>query len=226
MAMSAGDIARLREIVVHDLQSADEESRSAFLGKFAKERDAFTDHVAKALATWTDFRETIEDNDQRRIPVSAISFTAINHHIGSFKLFMSGYTVASGALFRQVLEGISLASLCSVGTLTILDRYIAGRYSTKNAVRDLVRFAPQVRVSAKSVEVIASQYEFYHTYAHLTQVSILVGSNFSLGGAAHIGAYFDPDKLPAYRHEIHGRISLAKALPNFVKGVAANVAKW
>jgi hypothetical protein len=226
MGMSAGEITDLREIVAQDLRSADEGAKAAFLAEFGKERDSFTDHTVSALATWTDFRDTIDDDDQRRLPVAAIAFTAINHHISSYKLFMSGYTVASGSLFRQVLEGVSLASLCSVGSLSVLDRYIAGKYSTKNAVRDLGKFATKVRVNSKSVGVIAAQYEFYHAYAHLTQVSIAVGTNFSLGGAANIGAYFDPEKIREYRKEIHSRIGFAKVLPNFVKGVAANVASW
>jgi hypothetical protein len=93
--MSAGEIVDLREIVAQDLRSADEGAKAAFLAEFGKEQDAFTDHTVNALAIWTDFRDTIDDNDQRRLPVAAIAFTAINHHISSYKLSMSGYTVLS-----------------------------------------------------------------------------------------------------------------------------------
>lgn len=42
----------------------------------------------------------------------------------------------------------------------------------------------------------------------------------------HVGAYFDPGKLPEYGKEIRGRVSFAKVLPNFMTGVALNVSSW
>jgi hypothetical protein len=216
----------LRELVLKDLTSQDDDARRAFDKEFGSEVPAFADAATKALEVWSQFRDPIEDTDERRVAVTAVVFTAINQNISSFKLFMYGYTVASGALFRQVLEGVSLAALCAAKSLTVLDRYLDDKYSPSKAVADLARHAETARVNAAALKTLTQQYKFYHRYAHLTRLTIAAGANFSLGGLPNVGAHFDPGKLAEYRKEIRSRVSFAKVLPNFVKGVARNVATW
>jgi hypothetical protein len=129
--------AGLGEIVANDLRSKDEGARPAFDKEFRGELDAFAEAATAALDLWGQFRDTIDDPDERRVAVTAIAFTAINQNIMSFKLFMCGYTVASGALFRQVHEGVSLASLCAAKSLPVLDRFLRDEYSANKAVTDL-----------------------------------------------------------------------------------------
>ena len=186
----------------------------------------FAESTTTALDLWSQFRETLGEDDERRLTVAAVAFTAINQNISSYKLFMYGYTVASGSLFRQVLEGVSLAFLCSAKSLTVLDRFIENKYSTKNAVAELAKHAQKVHVSSVAMQTLTRAYEFYHKYAHLTRLTIAAGDNFSLAGAPNVGAYFDPAKLPEYRKEVKGRLSFAKVLPNIITGVARNVAAW
>ena len=50
--------------------------------------------------------------------------------------------------------------------------------------------------------------------------------SFSKEGELHLGSSFDKSKVDKYTKEVNGRVSLAKVLPNFIEGVAANVAKW
>jgi hypothetical protein len=103
------ELTHLRELVFGDLESTDDGARAAFRQEFGGELSAFADSTTIALDLWNRFFETLSDDDQRRLTVSAVAFTAINQNISSYKLFMSGYTVASGSLFRQVLGGVSLA---------------------------------------------------------------------------------------------------------------------
>jgi hypothetical protein len=220
------EIAQLREIVRRDLRSTDDGPRAAFAREFGNEFSSFADLTTAALDQWSQFRETLGNDDQRRLVVAAVAFTAINQNISSYKLFMTGYTVASGGLFRQVLEGVSLALLCSTNSLTVLDRFIENKYSTKNAVADLARHADKAHVNRAAFQTLIGAYEFYHKYAHLTKLTIAAGANFSVGGAPNVGAYFDPAKLLEYRKEVRGRLSFAKTLPNVVRGVAKNVASW
>jgi hypothetical protein len=220
------EIAELREIVLGDLQSTDEAARAAFRREFGEDLSTFAESTTTALDLWSQFRETLREDDQRRLTVAAVAFTAINQNISSYKLFMYGYTVASGSLFRQVLEGVSLAFLCSAKSLTVLDRFIENKYSTKNAVAELAKHARKVHVNSAAMQQLTRAYEFYHKYAHLTRLTIAAGTNFSLAGAPNVGAYFDPAKLPEYRKEIKGRLSFAKVLPNIMTGVARNVAAW
>jgi hypothetical protein len=220
------EIAGLRSIVLQDLKSTDDGARAAFEKEFGGELGRFAEATVAALDFWSQFRNTIEDTDERRVAVTAIAFTAINQNIASYKLFMSGYMVASGALFRQVLEGVCLAFLCSAKSLPVLDRFLADRYSSNKAVSDLAKNAKKAHVNRAALQTLIEQYEFYHKYAHLTRLTIATGANFSLGGLPIVGAHFDPGKLREYGKEIRGRVSFAKTLPNFITGVALNVSSW
>jgi hypothetical protein len=220
------EIAKLYTIVLGELKSTDEGARTAFDREFGDRLPIFAQSMSEALDRWHLFRDPIADDDQRRLTVSAILFTALNQNIISYKLFMTGYTVASGALFRQVLEGVSLGFLCSAKSLTVLDRFIEDKYSTKNAVAELAKHAQKVHVNRTALQSLIKSYDFYHKYAHLTPLTIAAGANFSDGGAPNVGAYFDPGKLLEYRKEIRGRIGFTKILTNVIFGVAKNVAAW
>lgn len=56
-------------------------------------------------------------------------------------------------------------------------------------------------------------------------MTIAEAMSFCQGGL-YTGAAFDDGKLDAYKKEVNLRVSLANALPNFVDGISANVAKW
>jgi len=218
--------AGLSEIVAIDLRSKDDGARAAFDKEFGGELDAFAEAATAALDVWAQFRDTIDDADERRVAVTAIAFTAINQNIMSFKLFMSGYTVASGALFRQVLEGVSLASLCAAKSLPVLDRFLKDEYSANKAVTDLPKYGKAVGVSHRSLATLVQQYKFYHKYSHLSRLTIAAGANFSLNGLPNVGAYFDPGKVREYGREVRSRVSFTKVLPNFMQGVIQNMAAW
>ncbi len=212
----------LATLVSGDLRSPDAESKAEFLRHFHAEELVFTTSTTAALAQWAEYFEGLEESNEPGKVVGAVAFTAINHNISSFKLFMSGYIVASGSLFRQVLEGVSLALLCSTKSLSVLDRFMKDKYSTKNAVADLAKQARVVGVKPEAVRTLQAAYTFYHRYSHLSKLTIAAGANFSLGGVPNVGAYFDPSKLPEYRKEVKGRVSLAKVLPNIVSIIVRN----
>ncbi len=226
MEATSSEFAPFIQRVCDDLRSGDAETKAKFFETFGGELEGYASATGTALGLWDRFRVGLREEDSRAIAVAGIAFTAINSHMTSFKLFMSGYTVASGALFRLVLEGISLAALSSVKALPVLGRYMAQKYSANNAVRDLVRHQKIARVSAAGVRTVSAQYKAYHKYAHLTIDTIIAAGNLSEGGASHVGALFDPVRLPGYKAEFRSRISFSRVLPNFVAGVARNVAEW
>ena len=220
------DHPAIRRLVAEELRSADAGSKAAFLAEFGDSESEFAEAMGVALDKWTTFFDSLSDHDKRAIAVSAITFTAINHNISSFKLFMAGYTVASGSLFRQVIEGVSLALLCSAKSLTVLDRFMMDRYSVSNAVNDLVRQFKTVHVKSEAVQTTEKAYKFYHKYAHLSKLTIAAGANFAHGGVPNVGAHFDSAKLSEYRKEVKGRLSLARVLPNIVERITLNVRDW
>ena len=140
---------------------------------------------------------------------------------------MSGYTVASGVLFRQVLEGMSFAYLCSVKTLPFLDTFMKyPNYSTEKSVEQLCKRAIAAHVRRDALNTFTKAYDFYHRYAHPTKLTMSAGANFSMGGVPNIGPFFDPDKIEEYRKEVRGRIGFTKTLPGTITGLARNLSEW
>ena len=216
----------LQKLILSELESADSNARAEFLKNFAGETAEFVKYTAIALQSWTILHDAIPEGDDRRRPVVAILFTAINFHTSSFKLFLSGHTTASGALFRQVLEAVSMALLCSAKGLDVLDRFLNDKYSTTDVVKRLARKHKQANVKPEAVNVLKDAYNFYHKYAHLTKLTIATGANFQMGGAPNVGGFFDLAKLPEYTKEVNGRVSFARVLPNIVDAVAHNMSTW
>ena len=141
-------------------------------------------------------------------------------------MLLSGQTVAAGNLFRQVIESIGLALLCSGKSLDVLSRFMEDNYSSTAAVRDVLRHAKKLSLKGDALNALKNSQDFYHKYSHITKMTIAVGMSFEQRGGLYVGASFDNGKLDAYVKEVNGRTSLANVFPNFVAGVAANVAKW
>ena len=100
--MSTDSISQLRSLVISDHQSPDYDARSEFFRHFGDHAEEFATYIAVSLDKWIVLHNDIPENDFRRLTVVAILFATINFHSSSFKLFISGYTVAAGGMFRQV----------------------------------------------------------------------------------------------------------------------------
>jgi hypothetical protein len=222
----ADDHFGYRQAVSFALGSKDLEARFAFGKHFHAAEAAASDAIAVALTMLSLFWLKIEDNEKDRLRVLGVTFTALNLQLSSLKLFMSGHTVAAGSLFRQVIEGVSLGFLFSVRSLDFLARFEAGQYTANSAVWDLVRHARDVHFRKAAIKTLLDAYRFYHTYAHLSKLTIAATANFSLGGAPHLGSLYDQDKLPEYAKEVRGRVSFARVMPNAVYGICRNLATW
>jgi hypothetical protein len=213
-------------MVLQILSGENIDPTNAFVQNFGGDYTHFAVPTGAAIDAWETWREKIDDNDQNKVMVAAIAFTVINQNILSFKLFMSGYTVGAGALFRQVLEGMALAYLCSSKELNVLEQFINDKYSTNKAVGQLTRNAEKIHVRRQALQSLNKAYEFYHKYAHPSKLAMAAGANFDNGGVPNIGPFFDPEKLKEYAKEVKGRISFAKTLPGTIAGLERNLSEW
>jgi hypothetical protein len=218
-------VEQARETILKELTSDDSEVRSDYLKLFEADAKTFADAMAQAFMRWRTFDNEVKGNE-KRAHVSALVYTAITLHILSLKLFLSGQTVAAGNLFRQVIESIALALLCSVKDLDVLKRFMEDKYSSTTAVRDVLRHDKKLSLKGDALEALKNSQEFYHKYSHVTKMTIATGMSFSENGGLYVGASYDKGKVEAYTKEVKGRLSLAKVFPNFIEGVATNVAKW
>jgi hypothetical protein len=217
-------LAEARDTIRKELTSDDAEVRAEYLKAFHSDVEKFSDAMAKAVLAWRRL-DAIVKGDERRAHVSALVYAAFTLHILSFKLFLSGHIVAAGNQFRQVVETIALALLCSSKDLDVLTRFMADRYSTHDAVTHVLRHAKQLGLKADALQALKSAQEFYHRYSHITRLTLATTISFSEDGT-YVGASFDQGKIEAYRKEVNGRVGLARVFPNFVAAVLANVAKW
>src|SRR6266446_1859690 len=141
------------------------EIRSQFLQHFRKEALDFVEHIATAFREWQCL-DSIIGHDVKRAHVAALIYSAINLYMLSFKLFLSGYPMASGNLQRQVVETIALAILCSDKSLGILDRYTKNTYSSNKALRDLQKYRKKLGLNEDGANALDKSRHFYHKYSH------------------------------------------------------------
>ena len=137
-----------RAKILTELTSDDAEVRAEYLHHFEADANEFVDAMTHAFMTWRSLDAEVQKNEKRAY-ISAMVFTAISLHILSLKLFLSGHSIAAGNLFRQVVETISLAFLCSGKNLGILERFMEDKYSTNDAVTHVLRHSEKLGLSVR-----------------------------------------------------------------------------
>lgn len=216
-------IEEARRIILKELISEDTEVRAEFLKRFQKEVDKFADEMAHAVVNWGTLDAQVKQNEKVAY-ISAFTFTAINVHILSMKLFISGQAIAAGNLFRQALESIAMAFLYSGKDVGVIERFVKGEYSTSDSIRDVIRHANRLGLNKGALDDLRKAQEFYHKYSHPSYLTIAAVTSLS-EKAPYVGAAFDEAKIESYTKEINIRVGLAKVFSNFVDGVKANISK-
>jgi hypothetical protein len=213
-----------RDTILRELMSEDGDVRAEYIKHFQSEMREFAEAMAETVFAWRMIDVEVK-GDERRAVVSNLVYAAFTLHIISFKLFVAGLIVPAGNIFRQVVESIAVALLCSGKDLTVLERFMNDQYSPNHAVRDVVRHAEKLQLRKDGLAALESAQSFYHKYSHITRLTLATMISFSEEGA-YVGASFDEGKLDAYRKEIKSRLGLASVFPNFIAAVRANLGKW
>lgn len=217
-------LTEARDRILIEITTDDNDIRMQYLKRFGSQAKTFSAVMGEAVMLWRSLDDQPGQNEKLAY-ISGFVYTAINLQILSMKLLLSGQTVAAGNLFRQVLESIAMALLCSSKDLDVLRCFMDDKYSTNNAVRDVLRHRKRLGLLEEGVKVLEKAQRFYHKLSHPTKFTIANVMSFSTKGV-YIGASFDEGKIFAYEKEIKGRIGLANVFPNFVQAVKTNVAKW
>lgn len=200
--------------------------RTEFIKHFRSQANVFAQHMSVATAAWRTL-DTGIGGSQKLAFVSALVYTAITLHVRSMKLFLAGELEAAGNLFRQVVECMALALLCSNQDLLILSLFMKGKYSTHKAVKDLRAHAEEVGAPERAIKDLEKGRRFYHQYSHPTAITIANLISYQERGASlYVGASFDHGKLELYRKEANARANLAQTFVSFIELVKTNVAKW
>ena len=195
--------------------------RQKYLDLFRDQIPEFLIFMADAVEAWQEFDKNPE-KDEQKAHVSALVFGAINGHIVSTNLFLSGHAIPSGNQERQVIESIATALICSDGGLPYLSQYIQGNFSTSKAVDHLSRHWERLHVLKESADTAKTAKVFYDKFSHPTLLTVAFNISMAQQGARFLGASFDEGKIPQYQQEFTRRLSLAKTLVNFIAGVSQN----
>ena len=217
-------LEQAQQKVFVEITEDDANVRAEYLQAFTAEAKEFSSVMAKAMVLWLKLHAAAQA-EEGRAQVSALAFTAITLHIGSMKLFLSGHTVAAGNLFRQVVETIALSLLCSGKELGVRERFVEDKYSTSDAIRDVLRHAEELGLEKGALLALEQAQKFYSKYSHPSKITVGVGESFA-GEGIYVGGSFDPGKAEFYAKEVSGRLGLAKQFPNFIARLEANMGRW
>jgi len=208
----------INDILRKEVLEDDIEVRDKFVSHFKEDISFFIDALTNAYHKWEQYDSSIGRN-KRKAYVSAFLFDAMNSLTLSMKLFVSGYVVPSGNLFRHTLESICLAILCSNESLPYYQKVDEDRFSAKSAVNCLVRNAKKLKINKEAVLVLKKSYEFYHKYSHSTLLSLTQNISLSKRGDLYIGPSFDEGKMMGYKKEVKTRVNLANVFNNVINGI-------
>jgi hypothetical protein len=214
----------VRSMVLKEIVGDDRSALDAYLARYGGEVERFAMLMAQVVMAWQEFDQAVPDEKRGRI--SALIFSAITLHIQSMELFLRGHLVASGNLMRQVLEAIAMSLLGSAKSLNILDRFVAGKYSTNDAVRDMRRNRKVLGLLDGGVDALVEAEKFYHHHSHLSTLTIASVMSFQHDASFYVGASFDEGKVNGYDREMRSRMQLAEVFQDFIEAVKSNIAEW
>ena len=211
-------VSDIEKILRKEILEDDIEVRNQFVSIFREDISSFIYALSNAYRKWEKYDSQIGQN-KRKAYVSAFLFDAINSLTLSLKLFLSGYTVPSGNLFRHTIESICLAILCSNENLPYYQKVDENKFSAKSAVNCLVRNSKKLKINKEAVLVLKKSYEFYHKYSHSTLLSLIQNISLSKRGDLYIGPSFDEGKMMGYKKEVKTRANLAEVFGNVIDGI-------
>lgn len=193
-----------------------------FLSHFDSDIKKFIQLMSEAYSLWEKFDSNLEGCEDKA-HISSLIYGAINYHIMSMRLLITGYQVPAGNLQRQVLETIAMACLASKPKLGYLKRYKDGKYFTNHTVRDVLDNHKKLGLNKSALLILKKSQIFYHKFSHPTLLTVASSLSMSQAGGVYLGASFDEGKLEIYKKEISTRISIAELFGNFIFGINRNL---
>ncbi|MFT4432553.1 hypothetical protein ACMX25_04040 [Caballeronia sp. 15715] len=107
----------------------------------------------------------------------------------------------SGQPHAATIEALALPLLGSGKSLTLLDQFDAGKYSTNVAVRDVLRNRKALGLDEHGVKLLEIAKNFYHNHSHFSRLTVATVIAFEEVGL-YVGASFDEAKFDQYDSEV------------------------
>jgi len=208
----------IKEVVSEFPNSTKEE----FENKYKNEITEFIYVMSVVYDEWKIFDKGM-DGSEELAHVSSLIYGAINMHCISMHLFITGLPIASGNMYRQVIESVAMGFLCSKPSLGYLKKYAENKYSTNKAVRDVIKKHKILNLNHSALQVLKESREFYDKFSHPTLLTTAMHMSLSKPGVLFVGSAYDSAKEPQYAKEISSRLGFAKTLTSFISGITENL---
>lgn len=216
---SAESAVRAALLGVHD-----ERSRLQFLEHFHGQVAAFEHTMIDAYSRWIEFGNTFAKDHDSATVVGTL-FTVVARTLLSMKLLMLGHLTMAGAAQRQACEALAAAFLFAERDWTYRRDSWDGRFSVNKAVGLVVKRSGQLNLNSEALRTLLQAQDFYNKFSHPTALAMADLINLK-GGGHHLGASFDPHKLPFYEKELASRLGFAGILVNAIDGVEQQMRRW
>jgi len=221
--MNGADFAKTRQRIFEDVALDNRAVRLRYFREFEAEVAEFADATARAVGIWQPLYRRA-GSDARAARVADILHGALELHVASLKLLLTGHPVASAHLFRLAVDTIAIALLASRPELDVLDRYERDRYAIQDAVADVRGFEKVLTVSGNALAALSEAREACARQDRLSTLGITaIGSRAIEESDINDSMAPDARVLALYRDGVQARVALARALPGLVSTVANNL---
>ncbi|MBO1859101.1 hypothetical protein J4G52_36700 [Burkholderia cenocepacia] len=218
------------QIVLQELLDADEGVRDAFARALQPELSPLAAALAECYARWRPIRDAATVLPAPRTDLlNAFVFGALDDLIVSAKLLLAGKAAASGNVFRQAIEGVAMAVLCSTDEELVLnvrpkqgdvrgcywERVMAGGdrlVEGQRAVQQLAWNAGALRLPSGWIDWLTEAQKLFSGVSHASVVTMSLRTNLHSPETISFGAHFDPEKVWWYRASLVHRRLLAREL--------------
>lgn len=207
------------EVVIHELFDSDESVRTQFKNKFAPQAIAFSEAIAPAFGRFPKLSEDGQHSVQTAL-ICGFVHGVLDDLVTSMKLLLTGKLTSSGNLFRQAIEGVCMAVMCShQGPLHIggkesiywkLVESQAKEIEGNLAARQFLKNWDRLGVDLEGAQQLKTTLEAYHQHSHAGVMAMAYRMELSPNGVIYIGGHFDEAKVNGYQAELLQRIELAK----------------
>jgi hypothetical protein len=209
--------AEAAERVVRQLTEDQVDVRQLYLRSFPGLVERFAAGIGEAVEAWEMWRDSGQSSERVHF-CQTLFLSVISFQVSSMHLFLSGHMAASGNVQRQVLESIALTYLCANVKLRTYEDFVAERYSSSKASRDLQRYGRAMFVEPAALVFLNEMTKHYSNYSHPSMLN-LKAMHQGDRRAVYIGANFDGQNLKIYELEAKWREGLASKLKNILQGV-------
>lgn len=230
--------------LIRELTSPNQNEIDKFTEHFSNEIIKFCEKFSDAYIVFLQLDPEVQRHQKKGEIVQAdfvfmYTYQILDNLFTSVKMLVLGYFSPSGNLWRQVAEGIAIATLCSVkGKVNRQQKKRLIPFEYTKALRQNKTFA-KAHMAISILELNQKRSEFTkhglkilhlikhqaNNFSHPSLLSTIFLGSKEDPGKLYFGGNFDEGNIEFYKTELKHRIAFCETLPEFLNGLIDNVKK-